>query len=624
MTLVINFIYQRGISKESKFANQLIAKGLAKISFIDLNHQPWPHNGINIYLINPILPRWLLEEECIKADRTHFSREVSVETLKRIRAKEALLAIDNSGEGPANYAYLKLLESYGRLHDLPPGSILWIHQNIAISEGEKYGWDKSYYVKNLYHHSFLEELLVSATKKVKPTTNLSDSKRSHYYLFLNNIPRPERLYVLLRLYNSGLINKGLVSFQIADDSNVINLDYSINYLKKRHQGEAHLFQGYGRLVKELPLTINEPNILKSEKTQSLSLDAYSKCYFSIVSESEMSSGHVIRYTEKLFKPIYNKHPFVVFGNPYSLSNLRKLGFQTFDGLIDESYDLIMDSKQRRAAAYEQVEKLLKLSIEELGSWYESLRPTIDYNYNHLIKSLPNKIRIQQNTKLLIEVMCLASPFENCSQNASIIADLSIKYRVDKFFDQKNLGHALDLLISEISDHADLSILLEIVVQDWPENYMYLHRYSSVLLKMGLKDKAETMARIALIHNPKAYWTYHLLGDIQLSLQNPLEAMWNFFNAYHHSKELKYLLLLRETMLKSQETKKRIIASLSTIIQTLKNHDEGGEMLLNAIYHEFKSNKKVASAEYYQLSLSTKDDNTKNALLNLSKRCLESI
>jgi hypothetical protein len=47
-------------------------------------------------------------------------------------------------------------------------------------------------------------------------------------------------------------------------------------------------------------------------------------------------------TEKTYKPIAFYHPFVIMGQPGSLKSLQQSGFETFENLFDESYDIELD------------------------------------------------------------------------------------------------------------------------------------------------------------------------------------------------------------------------------------------------------------------------------------------
>ena len=62
-------------------------------------------------------------------------------------------------------------------------------------------------------------------------------------------------------------------------------------------------------------------------------------YFSIVSETHYADDQQTCFiSEKTFKAIANRQPFIILGNRNSLTHLKNLGYKTFDSIIDESYD----------------------------------------------------------------------------------------------------------------------------------------------------------------------------------------------------------------------------------------------------------------------------------------------
>ena len=65
---------------------------------------------------------------------------------------------------------------------------------------------------------------------------------------------------------------------------------------------------------------------------------YRSTCFSIVTETQFRND-VLFVSEKVWKPIRNRHPFLVVGTPGTLSYIRRLGFRTFTPLIDERYEL---------------------------------------------------------------------------------------------------------------------------------------------------------------------------------------------------------------------------------------------------------------------------------------------
>jgi hypothetical protein len=103
-------------------------------------------------------------------------------------------------------------------------------------------------------------------------------------------------------------------------------------------------------------------------------DSYASFVLETLYDAEQSGGAFI--TEKTFKAILNGHPFVVFGCAGSLATLRKLGYRTFDHLIDNSYDSIEHNTDRFRATMQAVESLLD---QDLHSWYQACLPDIRHN-----------------------------------------------------------------------------------------------------------------------------------------------------------------------------------------------------------------------------------------------------
>lgn len=71
---------------------------------------------------------------------------------------------------------------------------------------------------------------------------------------------------------------------------------------------------------------------------------YNTTDFSVVVETMPNSPTWI--SEKIFKPIAYQHPFIVWGSAGTLGYLKEQGFETFDHVIDESYDTIINHDDR--------------------------------------------------------------------------------------------------------------------------------------------------------------------------------------------------------------------------------------------------------------------------------------
>ena len=74
------------------------------------------------------------------------------------------------------------------------------------------------------------------------------------------------------------------------------------------------------------------------------------------------------------------HPFMVLGNKNSLTELKKLGYKTFDKWIDESYDTSSDCER-----FEKIIDNLKkiISIDDKLSWFKEMEEVLVHNRNQI-------------------------------------------------------------------------------------------------------------------------------------------------------------------------------------------------------------------------------------------------
>ena len=84
-------------------------------------------------------------------------------------------------------------------------------------------------------------------------------------------------------------------------------------------------------------------------------------------------------TEKIFKPIVARQPFVLLGCAGNLQYLKDYGFRTFDRWWDESYDSIADPVQRLEAVVKIVRDICQRSTHELEAMLADMSAVLEYN-----------------------------------------------------------------------------------------------------------------------------------------------------------------------------------------------------------------------------------------------------
>jgi hypothetical protein len=103
---------------------------------------------------------------------------------------------------------------------------------------------------------------------------------------------------------------------------------------------------------------------------------YDSTLISVVTESNFVNKQIY-HSEKTWKPIANKHPFIIVGPAGSLEKLKSLGYRTFSDFWDESYDLETNDTHR----------LLRIAslCKSISNWPISKKKDFFYESMHITK-----------------------------------------------------------------------------------------------------------------------------------------------------------------------------------------------------------------------------------------------
>lgn len=233
------------------------------------------------------------------------------------------------------------------------------------------------------------------------------------YITFNRIinnDRSYRIYFVSLLKEAGLLDKGLASFGVTDNlfddwqDEIASTGSKLSEKAKLH-AEHHL-TGINRLVIDYAqihgsASANIPRTIKRAdyNNDTLNVDAF----WHVVTETVFYYDK-LHLTEKIFKPIVSKQPFMLLASPGNLIYLRSYGFKTFDGIIDESYDLIQDNDSRTEAVIKQLAWYCNLSAREKTDVIRAIEPIILHNFHHFYGDFKHIItqELITNTKTLFK------------------------------------------------------------------------------------------------------------------------------------------------------------------------------------------------------------------------------
>lgn len=156
-------------------------------------------------------------------------------------------------------------------------------------------------------------------------------------------------------------------------------------------------------VNGIPYTLNNERDVQNIYSDALTT-ALKKSEIHIVVETSFAhpkddQENAFFITEKTYRPIIFKMPFLIYGNYNSLKYIKNLGFKTFDGIIDESYDEIIDNDQRRVKLIAEIKRISEFNDTQFKEFMAKCNEVVDHNYDVFMQKKRRKIWNYQFTKL---------------------------------------------------------------------------------------------------------------------------------------------------------------------------------------------------------------------------------
>jgi hypothetical protein len=228
-------------------------------------------------------------------------------------------------------------------------------------------------------------------------------KREKKLLCFNRMPRWQRARMVGFLFEHDLIEKSYVSFDIKNSDIVLSTRSSWDIknnkdIDKEFRDDPYIENIY-KLWNRLPLVLNRTSGRDNPVDINVEDAGYfDNSYFSVVNETNFYHNLIdtgtrpcccihtdgVFISEKVYKPIAHRHPFIVAALPGTLKYLRVVGYKTFEGLFNEDYDTIKDDNDRHVAIEQEILRLTNLTDDEWLELQVKLKPIIDYNYNHFL------------------------------------------------------------------------------------------------------------------------------------------------------------------------------------------------------------------------------------------------
>lgn len=341
--------------------------------------------------------------------------EILANYMQEMYTEDRIFCFDNLYEGYIN-PQLAIIYKALEISNISPSQVNYFSaalNSVELHEEfcEERGIDNriNIYVCNTWEYSLKKESVI------KDREYKIENKKKNFVCF-NRILRPHRLGLVSLCQEKNLINDAYYSFfgNSTYNGSSIDMDFIKISISMHSSKELYntVFRNYASLEAKLPLRLNIDWTENANYVKEDDLEFFDNTYFSLVTETyffpvyydfrnigiegKITDAQSIFFTEKIYKPIIMRHPFILASRPRSLEMLRKLGYKTFSPLINESYDLIENDGERLQAVVDEVERLSKFSHEQWIEWQTEIKDIVDYNHSVLVNREKHTYALTRN------------------------------------------------------------------------------------------------------------------------------------------------------------------------------------------------------------------------------------
>lgn len=178
-----------------------------------------------------------------------------------------------------------------------------------------------------------------------------------------------RRYVLAGLIHNNLLSNNLVNYKC------VHSDIPGPWIQHRIESTwaAHIDQECHSVADQIPL----PAIDNTVEFTQTNVNFYLDSCLGIVTDTFFDNG--VFFSEKIFNAINYQQLFFYVGYHNSLAYLRSQGYNTFDDIIDTSYDKIEEPGARLVFARRSLLEFLTQPAKTIKLAYEKSVPAIKHN-----------------------------------------------------------------------------------------------------------------------------------------------------------------------------------------------------------------------------------------------------
>lgn len=208
------------------------------------------------------------------------------------------------------------------------------------------------------------------TKKFITFNRITSDARIHRSLFVGDLIKYQLIDQGHISYSATCPVGGYYANELRDHSNQYNIDAD------RVEGAI---TSLNSLDGELRIDFKDETEIPNSSFHISAIKENMESFVHVVTET-CFWGRKKHLTEKIFKPIVMRQPFILVGCAHNLEYLKSYGFKTFDRWWDESYDQIEDDVERMDAITKLLADICKNDLAQLTQILHEMDAVLEHNY----------------------------------------------------------------------------------------------------------------------------------------------------------------------------------------------------------------------------------------------------
>lgn len=250
-------------------------------------------------------------------------------------------------------------------------------------------FEEGVYLASQRENEWAHEYITYEDHIAYKTANLDKIKT---FNCLQKRPRNHRLWLFRELYDRNLLDNSICTMNRIEEEMLY--DQHQNFVGSLHFQDEYIDnETINKLNEILPLLPTDyghyqnsdatdfADLCSGKWQMMLNKDILLDSWVSVISEAAADERQCF-CSEKIFKPLIQEHPFMVWGDKHTMAKLREMGYQTFDNWWSESWDS-KPMRHRLNGMCEVLEELSTRSPEEMFQMYTDMQDVLKHNAQHM-------------------------------------------------------------------------------------------------------------------------------------------------------------------------------------------------------------------------------------------------